>query len=1413
MMSAKAPARISAEEKQETEAFLQWLSDRHFIFMGYREYRFTEKSGKRFAEIDTKTGLGLMRDEHYILVEDSRHVENSPAMQDHLLGSDLILIAKGDRQSTVHRTAFLDRIGVKTFDDKGNVVGERIFAGLFTSRAYAEPPTNIPFVRGKVEQVIGRAEFKPDGHNGKALVHILETYPRDELFQIATDQLFNNAIGILNLQDRKKTAVFLREDTFNRFTTALIFFPRDRFNTRVRIQIEAILEKALGGRCTARSLRMDEGPLTQLYIVISRQEGPLQKGDIKDIVAQLTELSRGWLDRVREALIADQSEEMSAQLYRRYENAFPASYQETTRAVDVVDDILKLEEANRHKNIMASLRQTENGIYFKVYHPVSPVPLSDVLPMLENFGLKVISTVPHQVQVQGGLDQPNDIIWLHDFLVEIPAGLENDWQQRASEVEAAFVTAWNGALGKDLFNALILLAGLTGREAFLMRALARFLRQTRFPHSQHYVAEVLSRNPIAASLIVQLFHARHDPDLQNADIADKIAELTKALEKAVSKVSSLDEDRILRHVINLVQSALRTNYYQFGNDVQPKPYVSIKFDSMALLSLPLPRPMLETFIYSTRVEAIHLRTSKVARGGIRWSDRREDYRDEVLGLMKAQNVKNSIIVPSGAKGGFYVKQVTPQMTREEVQAEGIECYRIFVRAILDITDNLVDGKMVPPVRVVCHDDPDHYLVVAADKGTATFSDIANAISQQYGHWLDDAFASGGSAGYDHKGMGITARGAWEGVKRHFREIGKDIQKEDFTVVGVGDMAGDVFGNGALLSEHIRLLGVFNHMHIFCDPNPDSAQSFQERKRMFDNRLPWSDYDPKVMSKGAMVYERKAKTILLTPEIQDCFGFESLETTPNELIRAILKSQVELLWLGGIGTYVKAMSETDGDVLDKANDALRINGGELRCAVVGEGANLGLSQLGRIEYAKNGGRINTDFIDNSAGVDTSDHEVNLKILFSDLMRAKRLTRADRDKLLAQMTDDVAALVLKDNYQQTQSLTASEYLAPKLVDHHAHFIQSLEQIGQLNRKIEYLPSHASLLELKQIDQGLTRPELAILLSYAKINLKRLLLASEFFHEDNQDVLNEELLDYFPSRLRKTYSDAILNHSLRRELIATTLVTSIVNRLGISFSQLVMDRTGCDVAELIRAFVAAKAIFEMEKTWTDIEALDSIVPASVQADMLVNMVFFNNRVIPWLLLHVKSPMAITQTVERFQKDIKSIARTLPDVVSEPRRTAMQTTQSILVAQGVPETLAGRIAILPHLAAGFYISAIAADTGWHVKVVSRVYFQIADRFRFDWLQEKALLERKEDYWQRQTHIGLQEDFSEHHAELTRRILTEAAEKKYKEKDIFESWSVDHADFLNRLDTLLIEFQSPTPLDLSMLSVINRRLKGYLGS
>ena len=1306
------PPPLPVDEIAEAIQFLQWLLSNNFTFLGVRDYTVAGQG----LEPDFDSSLGIMRSRDLrVLRRGQELLEFTPEIMAFLKEPRPLIIAKANIHARVHRRVYLDYIGVKRYDAAGALIGEHRIIGLFTSTAYTRAAHSIPYLRRKLAGVEARAGFDPNSHSRKALANVLEHYPRDELFQIEEDTLYHFALAVLQLDERPRVSVLARHDRFDRFVSVLVYVPRERYDSHIRVRIGEYLARALNGRVSAFYPFFPEGPLVRVHFIIGRSGGAtpqVARATLEDEVAAIV---RTWTDGLCEALVLANPQAKANDLFKRYREAFSAGFQEAYSPAIAAGDIRTIEglSENRPLGVDFHHRQEEDqrAVGLKVWSLARPLPLTERVPVLENMGFRVVDERTYHIEPKGE-NAPG--AWLHDMLLERNDGGMIDLQQAKARLEAAFLMVMAKAAESDGYNALTLAGGLAWRDVALIRTLSRFLRQIRVPYSQDYMWTTLVKHSAIAVNVVELFHARFDPRADAAKVRDaKQKEIAAQIEADLDKVESLDEDRILRHFFNAVQSAIRTNFYQADAQGQPKALIAVKFESGKLTDLPLPRPLYEIFVYSPRVEGVHMRFGKVARGGIRWSDRPQDFRTEVLGLVKAQQVKNAVIVPVGAKGGFVPKQMPKGAARDVVQAEGVATYKLFISTLLDITDNYApDGKVIPPDCVVRHDGDDPYLVVAADKGTATFSDIANAISIEHDYWLGDAFASGGSAGYDHKAMGITARGAWESVKRHFREMDINIGTTPFSAVGVGDMSGDVFGNGMLRESTTRLLAAFDHRDIFIDPDPEPAASFAERQRLFAlPRSSWQDYDKKLISKGGGVYPRASKEIKLSPEAQKLFGVAEA-VTPQELMKAVLKAKVDLLFFGGIGTYVRASSEGDEAVGDRANDAIRITGAELECKVIGEGANLGMTQRGRIEAALSGIRLNTDAIDNSAGVNTSDVEVNIKIALSVPVRAGALTLDARNTLLAEMTDEVARLVLRNNYQQTLALSLAQRHGLEDLGFQQRLMQILEQRGLLDRAVEFLPDEMALAERRKRNQPLTRPELAVLLAYAKLTLYSELLDSTV---PDDPYLGRELGRYFPKEMSEGFADALQAHRLRREIIATQLTNSMINRGGATLIVRIGDQTGATPASIAAAFAAVRNSFDLIGINGDIDGLDNKVPGEMQLDLYAGVQDLLLDRLVWFLRNVDLKQGLDKIVAHYRDGIEQVVAALDSSLSKEAAAARALRESALTKAGIAPELALRLANLPLLKHATDIVMVAERAKRSVADVTQTYFAAEAYFQLD--------------------------------------------------------------------------------------------------
>ncbi|MBG0854834.1 NAD-glutamate dehydrogenase [Streptomyces spinoverrucosus] len=1409
---------LPQQEIEEARELLRWLAADHFTFLGYREYELRDDDS--LAAVPG-TGLGILRaDPHHEAGEShpvSPSFERLPAdarakAREH----KLLVLTKANSRATVHRPSYLDYIGVKKFDEQGNVVGERRFLGLFSSAAYTESVRRVPVIRRKVDEVLGRAGFSPNSHDGRDLLQILETYPRDELFQTPIDELQAIVTSVLYLQERRRLRLYLRQDEYGRYYSALVYLPRDRYTTGVRLRIIDILKEELGGTSVDFTAWNTESILSRLHFVVRVPQGTelpqLSDSDKERIEARLVEAARSWLDGFADALNAEVGEERAAEMLRSYHNAFPEGYKADHTPRAAVADLGHLERLDEDNNFALSLYEPVGAgpdeRRFKIYRKGDAVSLSRVLPVLNRLGVEVMDERPYELRCAD-----RSVAWIYDFGLRMPKAqtgadyLGDDARERFQE---AFAASWTGKAENDGFNALVLSAGLTWRQAMVLRTYAKYLRQAGSTFSQDYMEDTLRNNVHTTRLLVSLFEARMSPERQRAghEIVDALLE---ELDAALDQVASLDEDRILRSFLTVIKATLRTNFFQEAWGGQPHEYVSMKFDPQAIPDLPAPRPAYEIWVYSPRVEGVHLRFGKVARGGLRWSDRREDFRTEILGLVKAQMVKNTVIVPVGAKGGFVAKQLPdPSVDRDAWLAEGIASYKTFISALLDITDNMVAGEVVPPPEVVRHDEDDTYLVVAADKGTATFSDIANEVAESYNFWLGDAFASGGSAGYDHKGMGITARGAWESVKRHFRELGVDTQSQDFTVVGIGDMSGDVFGNGMLLSEHIRLVAAFDHRHIFIDPNPDAATSYAERRRLFElPRSSWADYNTDLLSAGGGVFPRTAKAIPVNAHIRAALGIADkvAKLTPADLMRAILKAPVDLLWNGGIGTYVKASTESNADVGDKANDSIRVDGADLRVRVVGEGGNLGLTQLGRIEFAHHGGKVNTDAIDNSAGVDTSDHEVNIKILLNGLVAEGDMTVKQRNKLLAEMTDEVGRLVLRNNYAQNTAIANALAQSKDMLHAQQRFLRHLVREGHLDRALEFLPTDRQIRERLAQGQGLTGPETAVLLAYTKITV-----AEELLHTSLPDdaYLRGLLHCYFPAALREQFSEHIDSHPLRREITTTVLVNDTVNTGGTTYLHRLREETGASLEEIVRAQTAARVIFRQAPVWDGVEALDNKVEAAVQTRIRLHSRRLVERGTRWLLNNRPQPLELAETVDFFAERVEQVWSQLPKLLRGADLEWWQKIYDELTAAGVPDELATPVAGFSSAFPTLDIVSVADRMGKEPMDVAEVYYDLADRLTITQLMDRISDLPRTDRWQSMARAAIREDLYAAHAAVTADVLAVGNGSATPEQR-FKGWEQKNAAILGRARTTLEEIHGSDAFDLANLSVAMRTMRTLL--
>ncbi|ESE41120.1 NAD-glutamate dehydrogenase [Shewanella decolorationis] len=1399
------PKRPFPGEKQELEEainFLTYLNNHHFTLLGYRQYDLKRVEGDVELVPNMASSLGLMNKQHKTQPEQGLLLSSfSDSARKEALDHSLLILTKSSAKSRVHRPAYVDYIGIKRFDKKGNVVGEDRFIGLYASNVYNRSPREIPLLNEKVQRVLDRSGLTPRSHDYKALLNILENLPRDELIQANVDDLAHTAHGVLEMQDRDKLKLFVRKDGFGRFLSCLVYVSKDRYNTKLRQDTQRILAQHFNSKEDVEfTTYFSESTLARTHYIVKVDNNNMDV-DVAAIENNLIEAARSWEDKLNTALNTALGEEAGTHLMKRYANAFEQSYKEDVLPSSAVVDMQQLEALDdEHKLGMLFYQPQEtalndNKVRLKLFHKDEPIHLSDVLPMLENFGLRVINERPYEVTTSDG-----STFWILDFLMTVKVANTDNIADSQDRFQTALSQVWQKKLEDDGFNRIILASGLTGREVSVLRAYAKYMRQIDATFSQAYIEETFGRYPQIADLLVKMFIRKFNPKLKTRTLGKFMEQINLRLDE----VSSLDDDRIIRRYLDLINATLRTNFYQLDAKGEPKSYISFKFMPSMIPEMPRPLPKFEIFVYSPRVEGVHLRGGKVARGGLRWSDRREDFRTEVLGLVKAQQVKNTVIVPVGAKGGFVCKQLPTEGGREAFFTEGQECYRIFIRALLDITDNIVNGEIVHPVDVVRHDEDDPYLVVAADKGTATFSDIANAISLEYGFWLGDAFASGGSNGYDHKKMGITARGGWESVKRHFREVGIDCQTTDFTCLGIGDMAGDVFGNGMLLSKHTKLVAAFNHMHIFIDPNPDAAASYEERARLFAlPRSSWEDYNSKLISKGGGIFLRSSKSIPLSAEMKQMLETEKASMTPTELMKELLKMPVDLIWNGGIGTYVKSSRETNAEVGDRANDALRVNGRELRAKIVGEGGNLGCTQLGRIEYAANGGRINTDFVDNVGGVDCSDNEVNIKILLNALVAEGELTLKQRNRLLEEMTEEVGQIVLQDCKDQTRTISVTQVRGAEQLKEQIRFIQYLEKEGKLDRALEFLPSEEELAERLANGRALTRPELSVLVAYAKMVLKEQLLTPEITEDT---LLSQLLIAYFPKKLQELYSHRMVTHPLRGEIIATSLANELVNDMGLNFVQRMQDETGASVADAAICYTMAREVFGLAELTKSITDLNGIVPAVVQGEMLHQLRRNMRRACRWFLRHRNRSWSIEQTVAFFKPVFEQLKANVHAYLAEDEAAGIQAEINALVKENVPQDVATTVANMSTLFSTLDIAQIAQAEEKTVALVAETYFKLGARVELHWFLEQISAQPVANHWQALARAAFREELDWQQRALTSVVLRTCT-ATCDAQSVISQWIDTNQALLERWFHMLADFKTSQSHEFAKFSVALREL------
>ena len=1392
-------------EKEDTLNFLNWIVTNNFTLMGYRYYDVKAVKGDISLDADVGSSLGLMKKSKGA---NSRLVSSlNEKSREIALGKNHLILTKTNSKSRVHRPAQLDYIGVKRFDNKGNVTGEDRFIGLFGSAYYTNSALDLPLINSKVIAVCDASPFANGTHNYKALINILETYPRDEILQSSVEELLNNVTGILQMQERDHTGIFIRRDVFDRFYSCMVYVPRERYTTKLRIETQQLLQAAFSSTEEVEFTTFFSESVHARTHYIVRVNSTKVDIDVKEIENNLNEAARNWNDKLASALGANRGEAAAKVLSRKYVN-FPQAYKDDILPGSAIVDIEKLERLGVDNDLeMLFYQPVEEKsdsrlVKLKLFHKGEPIHLSTVLPMLENFGLRVIGEVPYEVKIT-----ETETSWIHDFSMSLTGNGKFDISKVRTLFQDAFAKVWHGKLEDDGFNRLILVAGIEGRAVSILRAFAKYKRQIGSRFSQQYIESAFSRYPEISKLLIDLFVVRFDPKNTLASAAKEkvIAKLLTDIESSLDNVVSLDDDRIIRRFVEMINATIRTNYFQSDPITGEKSYISFKILPEKISDMPQPIPKFEIFVYSPQIEGVHLRGGKVARGGLRWSDRSEDFRTEVLGLVKAQQVKNSVIVPVGAKGGFVCKQL-PEGSREEIFEAGKECYRTFIRALLDITDNIIGGEIVPPKDVIRLDEDDAYLVVAADKGTATFSDIANAISEEYNFWLGDAFASGGSVGYDHKAMGITAKGAWESVKRHFREMDIDCQTTDFTCIAIGDMAGDVFGNGMLLSKHTRLQAAFNHMHIFIDPIPETKNSYIERERLFN--LPgctWEDYNKELISKGGGIFSRHVKSIELTAEIKKMIGTKKESMAPTDLMQALLTMKVDLLWNGGIGTYVKSSTETHLEVGDRANDTLRINGADLQAKVVGEGGNLGLTQLGRIEYASHGGRINTDAVDNAGGVDCSDNEVNIKILLNALVQNGDLTLKQRNKLLYDMTDEVGDIVIEDCYRQTHSLSITAMRGVNQLKEQLRFIHDLERTGKLNRGLEFIPDDEEIADRVSQGKGLTRPELSVLLAYSKMVLK-----DDLVHIEITDNVyhNSLLVEAFPKQLRDQYQNEMQQHPLRAEIIATKLANKIGNDMGFNFVNRMQEETGASIAEIANCYTIASVVFELGDFWKKVEVLDNQISTAIQTEMLFQYRRTIRRVTRWFLRHRNKSLSLAESIALYQPTFAILSSQLANFMNSDEIEILEKVADDLIKKGVPSVIATRLSQLSTLFSAMDIAAITHENNCTVEQAASLYFKLGARLELHWFLDQITRQPVASHWQALARSSFREELDWQQRSLTSVVLRCQCDAQFADLDqLITAWIATNKQPLDRWKHILADFKVGESHDFAKFSVALREL------
>ncbi len=1399
-------AGFDEDEQAELLAFLEWLHGGYFTFLGYNSFELIEEGGEPTMANVAEGKLGLFRLHRKGATSEPLASLNQGIRDFYADGSDIaIAFSKSSMRARVHRQAYSDYVVIKRYGKDGRPIGEHRFIGLYTSSVYSLSPFKIPIIRKRVSNIFSRSGLDPDSHDGKALRQIIEVHPREELFHSSDEQLYSILIGIWQIQERRQVRLFVRSDPFEKFVSCIVYVPRDVYRTEIRNQIQEYLSKEMDASESEFNTYFAESVLARTHYVLRIQSDRYKTLNQREMERHIAAMTRDWRDDLKVSAIDQWGEEQGRSTAINYRNAFPASYREHFDPRTAVHDIELFTTLPDESRIAMSFYQAPgadpNVMRFKIFHLERRLELSDLVPILENLGFRVLGEHPYEiVPIEG------HTVWLHEFTLKFGLDIAVDVVAVRNNFQDAFAAIWSGIAENDEFNRLVVGARLEWRAVAMLRLYAEYMKQLGQSFSRSFIAYTLATNLDITRNLVALFKSYFDPKYADSEVdhGQRGVRLYDKVLASLDNVANLNEDQVLRSYLQLMVATLRTNFFQRDEQGNSKPYISVKLSPGDIPGAPEPRPKYEIFVHSPRMEGVHLRGGKVARGGIRWSDRMEDFRTEVLGLVKAQQVKNSVIVPTGAKGGFVAKRIDRVGSREAMLEEGVACYRLFMQGLLDLTDNRIGGELVPPTDVIRRDDDDPYLVVAADKGTATFSDIANDISEQYGHWLGDAYASGGSNGYDHKKMGITARGAWVAVQRHFRELDLNTQQDDFTVIGIGDMAGDVFGNGMLMSDHIKLVAAFNHLHIFIDPDPDPAVSFAERQRLFAlPRSSWDDYNRELISEGGGIFPRAAKSIELSPAVQQLFDIPEQKLTPNQLIHYLLKAPVDLIWNGGIGTYVKATSESHMDVGDRANDNLRVNGGELRCRVFGEGGNLGLTQRGRIEYCLSGGACNTDFIDNAGGVDCSDHEVNIKIALNQLVANEDLTGKQRNLLLEQMTDGVAEGVLHNNYRQTQAISLAKYKCDENLSEYWRCITDWESAGRLNRQLEYLPDDETLGERAKSGQNLTRPELSVLVSYSKILLKEALAESDV--PDNAYVARA-VFDAFPRRIVEEYPEDIAAHSLNKEIVINQIANEIVNLMGLSFAQRQVTSTGAETGDVACAYIIMRDTLQLKQAWESVEALDYRQPSAVQFELFDVLMRLGRRVSRWILRNRRACQDIEAEIAMLSPIIQNTISSFPETLDAEQRQSFDAELQRLEEMGLSRDVAMLLNCSNSLYFGFGIADVQLRTGLPTELVSQVYFQLGGILQLEWFSDQIIQLPHDSRWEDFARESFMDELEGQRRQLTTLLLENI--KQEEDVDVgIDYWQQQQAVLISRWADMILDLKATPTRDFAMFSVALREL------